>query len=318
MKRTIVFSLAFTFFVAVGYFGMAIVNSQGKKDQDPDGVHQMDPSDSTNSQLRGGFALTTGGTSATTPISWHGGPVIATPTIYIIWYGNWNQSNGTDTPAGQQIVRDWANSIGGSPHFQLNQTYSISGTTITGNANFGGEYTDTGSQGTRLTDNKVKSVVTSAIGPGKLPYNANGVYFLLSSSNVSESSGFCSRYCGWHTYGSSTSGTIRYSFVGNAARCLSGCAAQSTSPNGNAGVDGMISVITHELEEATSDPNLNAWYDSSGAENADKCAWTFGHFQYQVANGSWANMHLGSRDYLIQRNLKHGTQDFCMVDSTHN
>jgi len=48
-------------------------------------------------------------------------------------------------------------------------------------------------------------------------------------------------------------------------------------PNNNPGVDGAISVMTHELEEATTDPDLNAWYDSSGAENGDKCAWTFGH-----------------------------------------
>ena len=97
------------------------------------------------------------------------------------------------------------------------------------------------------------------------------------------------------------------------------CAAQSNSPNGNPGVDGMISVIAHELEEAVTDPDLNAWYDSSGAENADKCAWTFGHFQYQVANGSWANMRLGTRDYLIQRNLQHNVSgDLCKVDATHN
>jgi len=48
------------------------------------------------------------------------------------------------------------------------------------------------------------------------------------------------------------------------------------------------------------DPDLNAWYDSQGAENADKCAWTFGT-TYSV-NGSQANMNLGGRDFLIQRN----------------
>ena len=79
------------------------------------------------------------------------------------------------------------------------------------------------------------------------------------------------------------------------------CAAQSTGPNGNAGADGMASIIAHESEEAISDPDLNAWYDRRGAENADKCAWTFG-ITYAVANGSLANMKLGSRDFLIQQN----------------
>jgi hypothetical protein len=34
----------------------------------------------------------------------------------------------------------------------------------------------------------------------------------------------------------------------------------------NAGVDGMVSVISHELEETNTDPNLNAWYDASAVQ----------------------------------------------------
>jgi hypothetical protein len=264
-----------------------------------------------------GFTLTTGGTGATTPLLNHGGPVISTPTIYYIWYGNWNRGNGTDIPSGQQILKDFANTIGNSPYFQINATY---GGGITGGAVFGGETTTTGyPQGTRLSDANIQTIVNNAITSGRLPYNSNGVYFVLTSSDVAERSGFCTQYCGWHTAGTPSAGHIRYSFVGNAARCLNSCAAQSTSPNGNPGVDGMLSVVAHELEEATTDPDLNAWYDSSGAENADKCAWTFGHFQYQVANGSWANVHLGSRDFLIQRNIRiSSTGQFCMMDATHN
>ena len=63
----------------------------------------------------------------------------------------------------------------------------------------------------------------------------------------------------------------------------------------------MASVIAHELEEAASDPDLNAWFDSAGEENADKCAWTFSP-TYTASNGSAANMNLGGTDYLIQRN----------------
>ena len=31
----------------------------------------------------------------------------------------------------------------------------------------------------------------------------------------------------------------------------------------------MVSVIAHELEETNTDPNLNAWYDSNGSEDAE-------------------------------------------------
>jgi hypothetical protein len=180
----------------------------------------------------------------------------------------------------------------------------VTGKTISGNVVRGAETTDAYSQGSRLRDTGILAVVNNAINTNKLPYDANGVYFVLTSSDVTETSGFCSKYCGWHTAGTASAGHVRYSFVGNANRCLSSCAAQTTSPNSNAGVDGMISVIAHELEESNTDPDpRSGWADSSGAENGDKCAWTFGSAQFQTSNGAWANMTLGSRNFLIQRNI---------------
>ena len=45
------------------------------------------------------------------------------------------------------------------------------------------------------------------------------------------------------------------------------------APNGDPGVDAMLSVLAHEVVEAMSDPNLDAWYDATGSENGDKwCA----------------------------------------------
>lgn len=198
-------------------------------------------------------------------------------------------------------MRTFLSNVGNSPYFNINTTYGG----VTGSVALKGETTDSGSQGTRLSDSKVQTIVSSALSGGRLPPDLNGLYFVLTSSNVSESSGFCSRYCGWHTRGTISGRDIKYSFVGNANRCLSGCAAQTISPNGNGGVDGMISVIAHELEETTTDPDLNAWYDSSGAENADKCAWTFGSGQTLLPSGAYYNMTLGGTGthYLIQRNL---------------
>jgi Phosphate-induced protein 1 conserved region len=262
-------------------------------------------------------APTAGSTGLITPnITFHGGPVIGTPfNVYIIWYGNWNQSNGSDTASGQQIVRDFLHGLSGSNYYVTNASYpGVSGNfSFVANTN---EYTDSYSQGKRLSDSRVKAVVTNAIS-GHLPKEANAIYFVLTSSDVSESSGFCSRYCGWHTDGSISGSDIKYSFVGNAYRCLSGCAAQTVGPNGNAGVDGMVSVIAHELEETNTDPDLNAWYDSSGSEDADKCAWTFGSHQSQASNGAYYNMTLptatnSTRHFLIQRELDVNSK--CYVD----
>jgi hypothetical protein len=320
------------FLVAAMLMGVGLVGSASAQDEDTMSapiIHRINEKGTDYLVKRKGVSpeagprgedLTEGSTGTALPnMTYHGGPLIQTPVIYLIWYGNWNQSNGSDNPAGQQIIRDWANTIGGSPYFQLNQTASAGSFTITGNVTFRAEATDTGSQGSRLSDSRVFNVVIRAINNGLLPYDANGVYFVLTSTNISESSGFCSRYCGWHTSGTSSGRTIRFSFVGNAHRCLNACAAQTTSPNGNAGVDAMISVMSHELEESTTDPDLNAWFDSNGAENGDKCAWTFGHRQYQTSNGAFANVQLGSRNFLIQRNIQiTSSGDYCMMNSTQN
>jgi hypothetical protein len=84
------------------------------------------------------------------------------------------------------------------------------------------------------------------------------------------------------------------------------------SPNGNVGADAMASIVSHELEESATDPDLNAWYDRRGYEDADKCQWTFGS-THTVANGSQANMTLGGLNFLIQRNWVNASGGYCAL-----
>lgn len=240
-------------------------------------------------------------------IDYHGGPVmLGTNHIYYIWYGNW-AGNSAST-----ILPDLANHIGGSPYFNINTTY-YSGTNnkITNSVTYGGSTSDSGSLGKSLSDAQIQSVVSTAITSGALPKDTSGVYFVLTSADVTASSGFCTQYCGWHTHGTIGGSDIKYAFIGNPDRCPSACEAQTTGPNGNAGADGMASIIAHELEEAVTDPDLNAWYDRRGYENADKCAWTFGT-TYSVG-GALANVQLGTRDYLIQRNWVNDSGGYCSM-----
>jgi len=241
-------------------------------------------------------------------ITYHGGPVVlGTTNVYFIWYGNWG-SNSANT-----ILTNFVSHEGGSPYYNINTTYyNGSNQHVSNSIAFQRAVNDNYSQGTAFGDAGVQAVVANQINSGALPSDTNAVYFVLTTADVNETSGFCTQYCGWHTHGTIGGKDIKYAFVGNADRCLSACAQQSTSPNNNAGADGMVSVVAHELEEATSDPDLNAWYDNRGEENADKCAWTFGTTQ-TAANGSQYNMVINGLEYLIQRNWVNASGGFCAL-----
>jgi len=247
-------------------------------------------------------------TSSSNGINYHGGPLIlGTTNVYYIWYGNWSGNSATT------ILTDFASNVGGSPYYNINTTYyNGSNVHVSNSVAYKGSTDDSYSQGAALSDAGVQAVVAGAISSGRLPKDANGVYFVLTSKDVNETSGFCTQYCGWHTHGSILGSDIKYSFVGNPDRCPSACEMQTTGPNGIGGADGMASIIAHELEEAVSDPDLNAWYDRRGYENADKCAWTFGN-GYTTSNGSVANMKLGSNDYLIQQNWVNASGGYCAL-----
>lgn len=257
-------------------------------------------------------------------INYHNGPVMKGNPVhtYVIWYGNWS-GTGSNTAATRSLIEHFLGTIGGSNIEKVNTTYGDTTGNVSGNVSFGGSTIVSSS--TNLSDAGVQTQVNNAITSGRLPRDTNGVYFVLTSSNISETSGFCTQYCGWHTHASLGGSDIKYSFVGNPDRCPSGCEAQTTGPNspatGVGGADGMANVISHELEEAISDPDLNAWFDSSGQENADKCNFNFGALSTCNANGlcspagtsagSRYNQTFGNNDWLLQQNWRNSGGGAC-------
>jgi hypothetical protein len=245
-------------------------------------------------------------------INYHKGPVmLGTVHIYFIWYGSWSDDDS------QAILTDEAETVGGTPWYNINTTYySGSGRTlkhISNSVQYKGAIADNYSHGTSLNDSDIAGVVAAAINSKRLPKDANGIYFVLTSPDVDETSGLCTDYCGWHDSGKLAGVDIKYAFIGGASRCLNGCAAQRFhSPNDNPGADGMASIVAHELAEAVTDPDLNAWYDSKGMEVADKCSFNFGN-EFLAPNGSGANVHWGARDFLIQRNWVNASGGYCSV-----
>ena len=249
------------------------------------------------------------GGSSSNGISYHGGPVLYNGVkVYLIWYGNWSGNTATS------ILPTLVGGLSGSPYYNINTTYYDGlNRKVPNLVTLGAQTTDAYSQGkSNLSDGAINAIVARAISTNALPTDPNGLYMVLTSADVTKS-GFLTQYCGWHTNGTINGADIKYSFVGNPGS-NGACSVQtSVSPNGNVGADAMASIMAHELEETATDPDLNAWWDSRGYENADKCAWTFGT-TYTVANGSKANMKLGGvngRDFLIQQNWVNASGGYC-------
>ena len=252
-------------------------------------------------------------------ISYNGGPILlGTTHIYYIWYGSWDGSS-------IGILSNLASNIGGSQYFNINTGYfDGTGASVSNSVSLAGSANDSYSRGSKIGDNDIWLIVTNALSNHSFLIDPNGVYFVLTSGDV-QVSGFPGSVCGWHsqqTYSNTNSNTnIQYAFVGNPAPGgLGSCAPQANqtvSPNANPGADAMASTIAHELEESVTDPGGSAWYDASGNENADKCAWTFGATYTTTLNGSTANMKLGGRDYLIQQDWVNANGGFCGLSASY-
>ena len=71
------------------------------------------------------------------------------------------------------------------------------------------------------------------------------------------------------------------------------------SPNGNPDADVEISPTSHEIMESITDPDtVTGWYDSSGFENGDECAYVFG--VTQGVAGKFYNQVINNHRYLTQ------------------
>ncbi|HXI54988.1 MAG TPA: Ig-like domain-containing protein, partial [Polyangia bacterium] len=151
-----------------------------------------------------------------------------------------------------------------------------------------------------------------------LPSDTNGVYFVLTAPGISQSDSdgaFCTDYCGWHT--ANTPSNIKYSFVGSGDHCPQNCGLSVQGPNQNQGADEMASVIAHELAETVTDPEIDAWINPGWIENGDLCAWNFGRTFTASEDGSQANVHLGSRDFLIQQLWVNAGAGGCAMNYTY-
>jgi hypothetical protein len=253
-----------------------------------------------------------GGGGGNTGIFYHGGPVILSPRVVAIYWANAPIYNGgpavNTTGTGAQdgsLIGAFLRSLGGSPYWNINHTYFDGSKNLVNNslayAGFWATNLNVPASGSAPTDANMQALINAGFASGAITYDPSTIYEIFTASGVNLGGGFGSSYCAYHGHFASTVGDVKYAAEPYDFEFPTACAALKGSPNGDAAADAEVNTIAHETEEFTTDPDLNAWFDRRGMENADKCAWTFGT-TYVTSNGSTANMNLGGNDYLVQRN----------------
>ena len=269
-----------------------------------------------------------------TGIYYHGGPVLQAGTnVVAIYWASGRIYNSAPLPAvlptahgpgsgDVSLIGDFLRGLGGSLYFGINSTYKDGAgipiqNSVTYTAYWANAANAPGPSQT-VSDAQMIAMLQSGFNSGALTYDPSTLYLIFSASTANLGGGFGSQYCGYHTHGTVTvsgvSRTALYSAMPYDYAYPGVCTNGTAAANGtlDPGADGEVSVLAHEIEETTTDMMGNAWYDSRGYENADKCAWNFGT-TYTTANRGTANVNLGGKDFLVQQNWKNSGLGGCFM-----
>ena len=260
--------------------------------------------------------------TTTSKMLYHDGSVLTgNQNIYVIWYGCWNSDCGIigDTKT-RDILTDFLTSIGNTPYAQINSTYTNSaGAAPNGAFIYGGDVLDTSySHGVDLTQSDITGIISDLVNNFLLPQDPNGIYIVMASADVASTAmGFCTASTpSYHGRGIVNGNFVNYIFLGNPMRCPSVAgpwvSTLSPTPNGSYTADVLASNLAHGLNTSLTNPAGDGWFDRYGLENADKCQNTFGP-TYLTANGAYANVRFGSRDFLIQQNWVNDRKARCAM-----
>jgi hypothetical protein len=222
-----------------------------------------------------------GGGSGDPSLLFHGGAIMTSTVVKAIYWGSsWN---GTDTKITG--LDRFYNGIGGSSYMKTNTEYTGTNGTVGAGVTYSGHLIDTSAAPRRAPSTsdieaEVQKMITNPV--------ANGYYPVYTDQPRGHAG-----YCAWHSYGTASGVPVQFAFFfkldGDA-----GCDPNDTVTNHSQGLAALANVSGHELSEAVTDPRNGGWWDKSGAENADKCAWTFnglvsfGSEQWKI-QGNWSN-----------------------------
>jgi hypothetical protein len=181
-------------------------------------------------------------------------------------------------------------------------------------SSFGGSYVDThpfpvsgcdvGQGVTCLTDGQIQSELRSVLATQGWQGGTTTLFFVLTPNGVASCfdglTNQCTTntYCAYHSGFNDANGVpVLYANEPYDAT-ISGCSSGS-SPNGD-DADSELNTISHEHNEAITDPAGDAWLNAAGDENGDICAWKFGAALGTVGGQSY-NQVINGHQYWLQQ-----------------
>jgi serine protease len=253
-----------------------------------------------------GYESITGKLPVPTPINmaYFGGHVQVTPKIYLVFWG-WGQAGAFNhTTAGYPTydpdgaaarMTAFISAMGGTAwagvSTQYYETDDGQNVNITNPSNvLGGVWYDNTNP---IHDNvgglELAQEAQRAVAHFGVTDLANS-QFVIAQPQLYNEAGFNSGagYCAWHDYTQpqfypGVQPGISFTNMPYVLNAGTSCGENSVNTGFFAGrLDGFTIVLGHEVEETITDPgaedvingqNLGGWYDISGWENGDKCAW---------------------------------------------
>ena len=226
--------------------------------------------------------------STSPDLLYHGGPVMSSgaAAVPIFWGSSWGTSAG-DKVSGLDA---FYSGVGGSSYLDTTTEYTDSGGSVSdrvvyspGGYLFDGARAPAKAPSTSAVATVVADTLTAA-GKQAVP---NGYYPVYSDQPRGHAS-----YCAWHSWGQIDTGNgpveVQFAFFFNLDNDPACTPQTNYDETGHSeGLRALANVSGHELSEALTDPNGNAWYDRQGEENADKCAWTFSGNLLSFGGSSW-------------------------------
>jgi IPT/TIG domain len=265
--------------------------------------------------------------ASTINLTYHGGVVLHSNTTYAIyWVPPGTGVSATYESTINSFFADVAAASGSAADVYASDIqYSDNSGPIAYKSTFGGSYVDSSTPipndcsgeyaGTSIkvsacvTDADVEAEVSRAIAAAGWTPSPTSIFFLFTPSDVGScftGSNSCAYtyYCAYHSgFEDSQHRLVLYanqpytdtSGVGAPGVCDSG-----QHPNSDLAADSTINVASHEHNETITDPLGTAWYDASGNEDGDKCAWNFGTPLGSTETGAY-NQAIGGGHYYLQQ-----------------